>query len=302
MKRTNPRPTKGEKILIEKDLQMAELRLLVANYYLTQEMRKRLDMQIRHLGDKELLPISVQGPEIFAGYEEGIAKTFKKMLPNNPVARWIVAQRGIGPIIAAGLLSHIDIKQAPTAGHIWRFAGLDPSMKWKKGKKRPYNAQLKQICWHAGQCFMKQSNDPDCFYGKLYRSKKQHYIARNEAGGFADKAKVYKGVVDAANKKLLAAGKVPPAYIDACARRFAVKIFLSHLQIVLYWHEYKQVAPKPFALTVMGHAHEIEIPHVEMFPALAKAYYKTGIKGSERAGTRESTAGSERADERESTV
>ena len=43
--------------------------------------------------------------------------------------------RGIGPVIAAGLLANIDIKQAPTVGHIWRFAGLDPTNKWigKKG-------------------------------------------------------------------------------------------------------------------------------------------------------------------------
>jgi hypothetical protein len=38
--------------------------------------------------------------------------------------------KGIGPVIAAGLLANIDITKAPTAGHIWRFAGLDPSSKW----------------------------------------------------------------------------------------------------------------------------------------------------------------------------
>jgi hypothetical protein len=37
----------------------------------------------------------------------------------------------------------------------------------------------------AAKCFMKQSNDPDCVYGRLYRERKQYEIKRNEAGGNA---------------------------------------------------------------------------------------------------------------------
>jgi hypothetical protein len=278
MKRAERKASSKEKTLHRDDLRKvgnifaAELRLLVSNYYQVQEMRKRMDMQLRHLGDKQLLDISLAGPDIFGGWEKDLAKSFKTVLSDDPVANWVMAQRGIGHIITAGLLAHIDITRAPTVGHIWRFAGLDPSQQWEKGEKRPYNAELKQICWHAGQCFMKQSNDPDCFYGKLYREKKQEYIARNEAGGFAEKAKGYRGVSDKANKALLAAGKVPAAYIDSCARRFAVKIFLSHLHAVLYWHEYKKLPPLPFALSILGHAHNIEIPHADMFPGLSEAY------------------------------
>jgi hypothetical protein len=278
MKRAEHKASSKEKTLHRDDLRKvgnifaAELRLLVSNYYQVQEMRKRMDMQLRHLGDKQLLDISLAGPDIFGGWEDDIAKAFKKILRDDPVANWVMAQRGIGHIITAGLLAHIDITKAPTVGHIWRFAGLDPSQQWEKGEKRPYNAELKQISWHAGQCFMKQSNDPDCFYGKLYREKKQEYIARNEAGGFAEKAKVYRGVSDKANRELLAQGKVPAAYIDSCARRFAVKIFLSHLHAVLYWHEYKKLPPLPFALSILGHAHNIEIPHADIFPGLSEAY------------------------------
>jgi hypothetical protein len=237
-------------------------------------MRKRTDMQLRHLGDKQILEISTKGPEIFAGYETGVAKEFKEVLRDVPVAHWAMAQRGIGHIITAGLLAHIDIERAPTVGHIWRFAGLVPKelIKYGKGKKRPYNRELQVICWNAGQCFMKQSNDPDCFYGKLYREKKQEYIARNEAGDFAEKAKVYTGVKDKGNLALLAKGKVPAAYIDNMARRFAVKIFLSHLHAVLHWTHYKRPAPLPAALTIFGHAHLIEIPNADMFPGMAEAY------------------------------
>src|SRR5262245_44428926 len=172
MKRTKKYPLPTEKVLEAENLSAAELRLLVANYYQAQEMRKRSDMQLRHLGDKEPLWISTYMAESFADIEQQIAKAFEKIL-SGPVVAWMRAQRGIGPVLTAGLLAHIDINKAPTVGHIWRFAGLDPTLKWERGEKRPYNAALKQLCWHLGQCFMKQSNDPDCFYGKLYRERKQ---------------------------------------------------------------------------------------------------------------------------------
>src|SRR5215510_12294850 len=181
MKRARHYPLPSEAVLEAKNLAAAELRLLVANYYQSQEMRKRADMQLRHLGDKPPLAISKYMANSFADIEEQIAASMKKGILAGPVAEWLLAQTGIGPIICAGLLAHIDITKAPTAGHIWRFAGLDPSLKWEKGQRRPYNAALKQLCWHAGQCFMKSSNRPDCYYGKLYRERKQYEIERNEA-------------------------------------------------------------------------------------------------------------------------
>jgi hypothetical protein len=280
MKRTRKYPLSSEKILQAENLSAIELRLLVSNYYQAQEMRKRMDLQVRHLGDRQPLQITTFAAEAFADIEQQIAKALDK-LTADPVALWLKSQRGIGPVITAGLLAHIDISKAPTAGHIWSFAGLNPEMKWEKGEKRPYNAELKQLTWHAGQCFLKQSNDPDCFYGKLYREKKKEYEARNERGGFAGKAKEYKGVTDKGNKQLLADGKVPKAYIDACARRYAVKIFLSHLHAVMYWDHFKKAPPKPFAISILGHAHEIEIPHADMFDGFAEAYQQTFLQAAE---------------------
>lgn len=274
MRRAKHHPLTSEKILAAANLSAPELRLLVANYYQSQHMRKRADMQLRHLGDRQPLQISTFMAEAFADIENQIARAFDKLL-DSPVAQWIKAQRGIGPIIAAGLLAHIDITKAPTVGHIWRFAGLDPTLKWEKGQKRPFNAELKQICWHAGQCFMKQSNDPDCFYGQLYRSRKKFEITRNDAGGNAERAKEFKvspGATKAVKDKL-AEGKMPDFNIDARARRYAVKIFLSHLHALMYWDHFGKAPPKPFPISHLGHAHEIRIPLTEMFPGFAEAYY-----------------------------
>lgn len=276
-KRTKPYPLSKEKVLRAGELPAAELRLLVANYYQSQEMRKRMDMQKRHLGDRseqwddDIRSIMTYAPEAFAGIEEDIKSAFGKIL-KGPAATWCLAQRGIGPVLTAGLLAHIDIEMAPTVGHIWRFAGLDPTTKWNKGEKRPYNADLKQLTWHAGQCFMKQSNDPDCLYGRLYRSRKQFEIERNEAGGNAERAKTFRvspGATKAVKDKLKE-GKLPDFNIDARARRYAVKIFLSHLHCVMFFDRYKKLPPTPWAIQWGGHAHMIDVPHAEVVDGLAE--------------------------------
>jgi hypothetical protein len=274
VKRARHYPLTKEKVLEAKNLSAAELRLLVSNYYQSQQMRKRMDMQLRHLGDRQPLSVSTFAAEGFADIEQQIAKAFDKLLVD-PVAQWIKAQRGIGPIITAGLLAHIDITKAPTVGHIWRFAGLDPTLKWEKGQKRPFNAELKQICWHLGQCFMKQSNDPDCFYGRLYRERKAFEIKRNETGGNVDRAKAFTVSAGAtkAVKDKLKDGKLPDFNIDARARRYAVKIFLSHLHAVWHWHHFQKHAPTPYAIVFGDHVHTIEVPHGEIVPGFVESRF-----------------------------
>jgi hypothetical protein len=47
-----------------------------------------------------------------------------------PVARWARANRGIGPVLAAGLLAHLDADPPATVGAWWRFQGYDPTIQW----------------------------------------------------------------------------------------------------------------------------------------------------------------------------
>ena len=108
------------------------------------------------------------------------------------VALWPVLH-GTGPrlwalAIAAGFLAHIDIERAPTVGHIWRFAGLDPTQKWEKKTKRPWNADLKTLCWKLGESFVKVKGNENDIYGKVYEARKAQEVLRNEAGELADQA------------------------------------------------------------------------------------------------------------------
>jgi Transposase IS116/IS110/IS902 family len=264
--------TTQEKVL-SLELSSNEVRFVVANYYDAQNMRKRADMQLRHLGSKDDVGgLLTYWSDSQAAVEEFLKKALGKYATNHPVGAWMLAQHGIGPIIASGLLAYIDITKAPTAGSIWRYAGLDPSIKWEKGQKRPWNAQLKQICYHAGQCFKRSSNSPNSFYGKLYREQKVKVINKNNAGEYAERAKTFVTKSEDVKKKL-AEGKLPDSNLDSQATRFATKIFLNHLHAVMYWSTYRMAPPKPYAIAILGHAHEIIIPNVDMFPGLAEAYY-----------------------------
>jgi len=179
----------------------------------------------------------------------------------HPVGAWLKSIVGIGPVIASGLLAHIDIERAQTAGAIWRLAGLDPTQKWEKGQKRPWNAALKTLTWHAGESFVKTSGKEDAFYGKYYAKRKEYRVAKNIAGDYAEHAaKIVKECPTHAQVATYKEGRLPDGHIHAQAKRDAVKLFLSHLHG--YWYElhFGKKPPLPYPIQFLGHVHYIPYP------------------------------------------
>lgn len=196
--------------------------------------------------------------------ENTIKSAMDSYAQSDPVGQWSMSLVGIGPVIAAGLLAHIDILKAPTYGHIHSFAGLI-NKKWEKGQKRPWNAKLKTLLWKAGQSFMKQSNHKDCFYGHIYKKVKADEIAKNEAGKNAetsalilDTKKIGK---DTEAYKAYIQGKLPPAHVDARARRFVVKLFVSHWHHVAFRYKHGIRPPVPYPIMYLGHVDYIPVPN-----------------------------------------
>lgn len=110
-----------------------EARYLVDSYYQMQDDRKRSANQCR-AGNQGVDDPPMAIVEWLAGHTAGLEHRIAGLLNAwagaQAVGQWAMSIKGIGPIIAAGLLCHIDITKAPTAGHIWRFAGLDPTVQW----------------------------------------------------------------------------------------------------------------------------------------------------------------------------
>ena len=130
--------------------------------------------------------------------------------------------------------------------------------------KRPYNAKMKTLCWKIGQSFVKVSNNPKDIYGKIYQKRKEYEMLKNENLEYKEQALECAKRVGKTTEayKYYIEGKLPPAHIQARAERKAVQIFLSHLHKVMYMNEYGKEPPKPFAIDILKHAHEIPCPNV----------------------------------------
>lgn len=189
-----------------------------------------------------------------------VKRPISNFIGDSIVGKWASSQVGIGQVLTAGLMSYIDIEKAHSPGAIWRYAGLDPSY----NNKKSYNSELKSICWKIGSSFAKYSTKPNSFYGKLYLQDKERRTAKNEEGLYADKAQEilsdlpYKYRSD---QDLLMQGKLSDEQIDAQARRFAVKIFLSHYYAIAYQEHHGEPAVRPSFITINGKKEFIDIPN-----------------------------------------
>lgn len=313
-----------------------EARYLVDAYYQMQENRIRSQNQIRAgLGDESSEPHETLGwlLDNTAMLERNIKNALDAYSSAGKTGQWSKSIVGIGPVIAAGLLAHIDITKAKTVGHIHRFAGLDSTVKWQNAEeckkwineqlteryvetgqhstpdqefvylaaaywgrnaesllrlsttdfrtkkpvaltnarlasalaRRPWNANLKTLCWKIGESFVKVSGNENDFYGKLYMQRKAQEILKNDAGEFKqqaeDKLKRFKIGKDTDAFKAYSSGKLPPAHIHARAKRWAVKLFLSHWHSVAYYEATGTKAPRPYVIEHMGHTDVIETPN-----------------------------------------
>jgi hypothetical protein len=244
-----------------KSMTVDQARFLVDTYYQIQDARIRASAQVRALVSSEE-PHSLLDwvGDVNAELENKIKRTLEIYAKHNPVGQWSLGITGIGPVIAAGLLAHIDITQAPTVGHIWRYAGQDPTCKWEKGQKRPWNAGLKTLCWKIGESFVKVSGNKKDIYGQHYLRRKEQEIIKNENLEFKDQADIKATKVGKTTDayKSYSIGKLPKAHIHARAKRYAVKLFLAHWHEVAYREHYKAEPPLPYPIAHLGHAHHIK--------------------------------------------
>lgn len=283
-------------------LQTREARYLVDLYYQMQDYRISSANQARSMGTDEPHAAIDFFAHQMSTFENQIKRVLDKWTDTQPLGEWAKSITGIGPVLAAGLLAHIDMAKAPTVGHIWSYAGLNPNAEWNKGEKRPWNASLKVVCWKIGESFVKVSANKNDVYGKVYIERKAYEVQRNDAveawnmnpgmtdnpmppagieknnwvkieynskvvgwfrGGNAEaaaKALQKKIGKDTDAYKSYSVGKLPPAHIHARAKRYAVKLFLSHYWETGYRMHYGTEPPAPYAIEHLGHAHRIPAP------------------------------------------
>jgi hypothetical protein len=108
-----------------------EVRYLVGMYYDLQEMRKSTANQDRALDERaepSVLATAYAGH--FAAMESKTQALLREWCLSDPLSRWAIKAKGLGPVIVAGLASHIDLSRASSPSALHRFAGYDPSQEW----------------------------------------------------------------------------------------------------------------------------------------------------------------------------
>lgn len=271
-----------------KILTAGQVRYVVDQYYREQDYRKALASQIKASNDEgepnallEWMYAQVRA------FENNIRNAMLRYAEASEPGRWLLSVRGIGPVLAAGLLAHLSIEPwrcanpkrskriscsegnpctpeckreiVHTVGHFWSFAGYNPGVRWEKGKKRPWNARLKVLCWKIGESFMKQSYHDDCIYGKIYLERKEYERAKNEKLEYKeqaeDKLRRFNIGKDTDAYMWYSQGILPPDHIHSRAKRYAVKQFLSDFHRVWYRDKFKKEPPLPYPIAYLEHVH-----------------------------------------------
>jgi len=245
---------------VAKHLSPLEARFLVDTYYATQRDRIRTGNRFkRTLVDAEPNALISHIFKQHKTQEETIAVSLDVYTANHPIGQWLRSNVGIGPVLAAGLIGYIPIEKSRYAGQLWSFAGLNPMVTWQKGQKRPWNANLKVLCWKIGESFVKnqRGNGNERTYGQYYAQRKMFEVSRNERGLNAATAKELLAKFDwkddtVAKAKLLE-GKLSDGHIHARSKRFAVKLFLSHMHEVWWTHKFGERPELCYAIGKLGH-------------------------------------------------
>ena len=118
----------------------------------------------------------------------------------------------------------------------------------------PYSTRLKLCAYKLGDSILKNhTRGTHNVYGRLYYDRKAYENKKNLNGDYADQAarilseKNFSGK-DSVAKSFYEKGMLPPAHIEMRCRRYAVKMFISHLYEMWHLVEYGKPARVPYIL------------------------------------------------------
>ncbi|MDE2590038.1 MAG: hypothetical protein KGL95_10290, partial [Patescibacteria group bacterium] len=211
----------------------------------------------------------------FYTIEKQLKLILDKNSQNSSLGVYLRTIVGVGPVVAGGLTSFLNIEKAPSPGSFVRFAGFDPTSKWEKGQIRPWNATLKRVVLYAMRSMWLWQNHKSEHYGSLLRMRFDFENQKNENFEFKDQATQnlikFNYAKDTVSYREYSKGKLPTQHIIARAKRWAAKIFLCHVYEVAYWLRYGIVARRPYSFDLLGHPHIIIPPNSEFDPRFLQA-------------------------------
>ena len=167
----------------------------------------------------------------FSDLEKELDQDIAQLVDGVLLVELMTEVKGVGKILAAKVISMIDIERADTVSALWRYAGYGvingEREKPVKGEKLHYNKRLKSTCYLVGSSFLK-SNSP---YRQIYDNAKEYYEINR-----TDWTKLHR---------------------HNAAMRKMIKVWLSHL-----WEVWRKLEGLPvrniYAEDKLGHNHYIK--------------------------------------------
>lgn len=161
------------------ELKNTELRIFVESFYDMQKLRIAVENRIRSYTAAGL--IEYINPESamaqLKGAEKDLEKEITTLIKQHPLWKaFFVDVKGIGPIMAAGLIAwRDDINKARTISAFWKYHGLSSTQsKRKKGETLDYNPKAKTHAWKCGMQLLKAKGA----YSRIYYEAKAKYEQR----------------------------------------------------------------------------------------------------------------------------
>jgi hypothetical protein len=112
-------------------LDRASIKYFVSVFYEQQEQRIRADAQLRASAEQgEPNALLTWNAREFLARENNIKRAMDSWCKGQLAGRWMQSIVGIGPVLAAGVLSYIDIRRATNPAKLWSYAGMNPNMRW----------------------------------------------------------------------------------------------------------------------------------------------------------------------------
>jgi len=163
---------------------MSDLRLVTRLYYAQQEGRKGIANRVRSYSRDMDLPVPMAEKALAESqeYEQKLQRHVAQLLKPMPIyTQWLKPIKGIGPMLAASLISEIaDISRFVSVRSLWKYAGMDvqhgKAPKRTRGNKITWNPHLRTCAWKVASQFVRTNPS---FGRTLYDGYKEYYVARD---------------------------------------------------------------------------------------------------------------------------
>jgi len=221
----------------------AKIRQLVEIYYDVQDVRIRSYNRLRTVGEVEGVH-----PEALKKLEREIRTYIEKQLQGIPIwEEFLNKIKGMGAILAGGLISRLDPYRADHPSSFWKFCGLHveegKAVKRETGQKLDFDPRLRTLAWKVGGSFIRFKTPPYIF--KYNERKKYENEKLNNPVENPRNCPDYQKCITKLIKKAKRTGREPKSppckrHIDLRARRYMVKKFLADL-----WVRWRQIEGLP---------------------------------------------------------